>query len=71
MEWSWLKFNNLRMALSMTLKFFIILEKGLKLKVRKFWVLSPTIAEIKGWWGSEGLFAPILNRVDSEVLNLV
>ena len=67
------KFKNLGLAVGITLKFNTSVEKGLKLKVRKFWGLSPTLVEntggklIKG----EGLFAPhppfhgILNRVNS------
>ena len=34
--WSWFKFNNLGMALGVTLKFYISVSKGLKLQVRKF-----------------------------------
>ena len=34
--WSWFSFNNLRQVLGMPLKFDSSLEKGLKLKVRKF-----------------------------------
>ena len=33
---SWLKFNNLGLALGMALTFYTIVTKGLKLKVRKF-----------------------------------
>ena len=33
---SWFKFNTLGLALSMTLKFYKIAAKGLKLKVKKF-----------------------------------
>ena len=32
--WSWFKFNNLRMALDMALKFYSCVEKRLKLKVQ-------------------------------------
>ena len=35
-ECSWFKFNNLGLALGMSLTFYTSLEKGLKLKVRKF-----------------------------------
>ena len=35
---SWFKFNNLGLTLGMTLKFYTSLAKGLKLKVRKFYV---------------------------------
>ena len=44
--WSWLKFNNLGLALGTNLKFNTSLSKGLKLKVRKFWGLIPAFAEI-------------------------
>ena len=46
--WSWFKFNNLRMALGMALKFYIRVEKGLKLKVRKVLRLILTFAEVTG-----------------------
>ena len=58
--WSWLKFNNLGLALAMVLKFYTSVAKGLKLKVRKFWELIPTFVEVTG----EKL-PPILNRVKS------
>ena len=32
----------------MTLKFYTSLAKGLKLKVRKFWKLTPTFVEVAG-----------------------
>ena len=32
--WSWFKFNNLRVVLVMTLKFYSCVEKRLKLKVK-------------------------------------
>ena len=44
--WSWFKFNNLGLALGTNLKFYTSLSKGLKLKVRKFWRLIPTIVEV-------------------------
>ena len=47
-EWSWFKFNNLRMALDMTLKFYASVAKELKLKVRRFWGLISTFAEVTG-----------------------
>ena len=34
--WSWLKFNNLGLALGMALKFYTNVVKGLKVKVKKF-----------------------------------
>ena len=45
---SWLTFNNLRLTLSMTLKFHMGAAKGLKLKVRKFWKLFSMFVEITG-----------------------
>ena len=41
-----LKFNNLGLALGVAMKFYTSLEKGLKLKVRKFRGLSPTLVEV-------------------------
>ena len=43
--WSWFKFNNLGL-LVMALKFHTSVAKGLKLKVRKFWRLIPTVVEV-------------------------
>ena len=39
-------FNNLGQALVMDLKFYTSVAKGLKLKVRKFWLLIPTFVEV-------------------------
>ena len=41
-----MKFNNLGLALGIALKFYTSVAKGLKLKVRKFWGLVPTFAEV-------------------------
>ena len=46
--WYWFKFNNLGLALGMTLKFYTSVSKELKLKVRKFWWLIPTFVEVTG-----------------------
>ena len=46
--WSWFKLNNLGLALGMAFKFHTSVEKGLKLKVRKFWRLIPTFVEVTG-----------------------
>ena len=53
------------LALGVTLKFYISVAKGLKLKVRKFWRLISTFIEVtRKKTGRKGeLFAPILNRV--------
>ena len=65
-ERSQFKFNNLGLALGMALKFHTSEEKGLKLKARKFWGLTPVSRSYRrktgrGW----GLFEPfsILNWV--------
>ena len=47
-EGSWFKFNNLGLVLGTILEFYNSVAKGLKLKVRKFWVLIPTSVEITG-----------------------
>ena len=43
---SWLRFNNLRLALCMIVKIYTSVAKGFKLKVRKFWVLLLTFVEV-------------------------
>ena len=45
---TWLKFNNLRLAVSATLQFYINVVKGLKLNVRKFLGLIYTFVEVTG-----------------------
>ena len=45
---SWLKFNNLGVALGMALKFYRSLAKRLKPKVRKFLWLVVTFVEVIG-----------------------
>ena len=64
-RWSWLKFNNLKLALSTNLKFWPSVAKGLKLKVRKFGRLNPTF--VKVIWeklvGRLPWLLPILNKV--------
>ena len=61
---SWFNFNNLGLTLGLVLMFYISVEKGLKLKVRKLWVLTPTFVEVTEEKMVAGLFAlpPILNR---------
>ena len=65
--WSWLKLNNLGLALGTNLKFYTSLSKRLKLTVRKFWRLNLLFAKVTGenllGGGRGGRFAPILNRV--------
>ena len=65
--WSWFKFNNLGLALDITLKFYRSVAKGLKLKVRTFLELISTFVEVTGEKLVGGLFAPpsILNMVKS------
>ena len=60
----WFKFNNLGLTLGLVLMFYINVEKGLKLKVRKLWVLTPTFVEVTEEKMVGGLFAfpPTLNR---------
>ena len=55
--WSWFKFNNLGLAIGTKLKFYTSLSKGLKLKIRKFWGLTPTFVEVTGEKLVGGLFA--------------
>ena len=64
--WSWFKVNNLGLALGMALKFYTSVTKGLKLKVRKSWGLTPAFVEVAGGKTDRGAFLPplILNRVD-------
>ena len=63
--WSWFKFNNLGLALGTNLKFYTSVTKGLKLKVRKFWGLIRTFAEVTEEKLVGRPFCPpsILNRV--------
>ena len=56
--WSWFKFNNLGLALGTNLKFYNNAAKELKLKVRKFWGLIHTFAEVIGEKLVEGPFSP-------------
>ena len=64
-----MKFNNLGLAVGTNLKFYTTVAKVLKLKVRKFWGLSPTFVEVTGEKLVGGPFGhtplPILNRVNT------
>ena len=54
------------LALATNLKFYTSVEKGLKLKIRKFWGLIPTFVEVtreKLVGGPFWPLPPILNRV--------
>ena len=44
--WSWFKFTNLRLVLGKNVKVYISVAEGLKLKVRKFWRLTPTFVDV-------------------------
>ena len=44
--WSLFKFNNLRLTLVTNLQFYTSVAKGLKLKVTKFWGLTPMFVEV-------------------------
>ena len=46
--WSWFNFNNLGLTQGANLKFYTNVAKGLKLKVKKFLGLIPTLIEVKG-----------------------
>ena len=56
--WSWLKFNNLRLALGTNLEFYTSVAKGLKLKVKEFWGLILTFVEVTGEKLVGGPFCP-------------
>ena len=65
---SWLKVNNLGLALGTNLQFYTSLSKGLKLKVKKFGGLTPTFIEVteEKLVGGRAFLPPfplILNRV--------
>ena len=65
------KFNNVGLALGMTLKFYTSVAKGSKLKVRKFCGLSPTFVEVTGekLVGGRGR-AKSLNRVKIPIMTM-
>ena len=58
--WFRFKLSNLGLALGMTLKFTTSVEKGSKLKVRRFLSICPKFVEVTGEKLVGGLFAPIL-----------
>ena len=67
--WSWFKFNNLELSQVITLKFYISVVKGLKLKVGKFWALNFMFVKFTGNKLVGGLFGtPILNRVKIRIV---
>ena len=62
--WSWFKFNNLGLVLDKNLKFYTIVAKGLRLKIRKFSGLTPTFAEVTDEKLLEGVpFCQILGQL--------
>ena len=70
--YSWFKLNNLGPGLGMALTFYTNVAKGLKVKVRKFWVLSLTFVEVIGKKPVGGLFCPFtLNRVNIDTLSVM
>ena len=65
--WFWFMFNNLGLALGTNLKFYTSVSEGLRVKVRMFWGLIPTFAEVTEKKLVWVLFAPpplILNTVN-------
>ena len=69
-EWSCSKSNNLGLVLGMALKICTSVEKGLKLKVRKFQGIIPMFGEVTGEKLARGLFSPpFLNRVNGSVFS--
>ena len=46
--WSWFEVINEGLSLGMTLKFFASMEKGVELKVKKYFRLSPRFVEVTG-----------------------
>ena len=64
--WSWFRFNNLALALGMTLKFCTSMSKWLKIKVGKFLGANSYVyRSYRGKTGRKGVLLPppILNRV--------
>ena len=55
------KFNNLRQNLGIALKFYTSVAKGLKLKVRMFFMFVEVTGE--KLVGGGGILAPFLNRL--------
>ena len=68
--WSWFKFNNLGLALGMTLKFYTRVAKGLKLKFRKIWDKFYVCRSYRGKTG-KGAFLTHLPPPSLSILNRV
>ena len=51
------KFNNLGLVLGLTLQFYTIVKKGLKVKIRKVWELNHMFGEVTEENLVGGLFA--------------
>ena len=61
-EWSFFKFNNVGLALGTNLKSYTNVPKGLKLKPRMVWGLTPTFVEVTAEkLVGGGFFAPSLH----------
>ena len=45
---SWFRVGNLGLILDMARIFYRSVAKGLKIKIRKFWMLIPTFGEVLG-----------------------
>ena len=72
---SWFKSSNFGLVVGMALKFYSIVIKELKLKIREFGGIITTFREVAGAKlverGSFGpLFAPTLNRVKHVIFQL-
>ena len=67
----WFKFNNLRLALGMVLKFYASVAKGSKLQFRKSWGLISMFVEVKGknLLGRVFLTLTVLKRVKSSTMD--
>ena len=61
--WSWFKFNNLRLAISIALKFYTSVAKWLKLNIKKLSELTATFVEFRGEKLVGDLFAPPLSWI--------
>ena len=55
---SWFNFNNLGLAMGISLTFYTRLPKDFKIKVRKFWELILTFVEVIGETLVGGPFCP-------------
>ena len=66
--WSWLKFNNLGLALGVTLTFYTSVAKRAKTKTQKvFWAKPYVCRSYRGKTVREAIPPLILNRVKKEI----